>query len=66
MLALGPFFPEQADFEAHKPYREVISSIPQLAGSLVEPGPGAHWSASPPAERQRCPRTRSSFNTACP
>jgi hypothetical protein len=44
---------------------EVISSIPQLAGSRPEPVPGAHWSASPPAERHRCPRTRSSFNTVC-
>lgn len=27
MLALGPFFPEQEDFEAHKPYRDQMATF---------------------------------------
>jgi hypothetical protein len=44
----------------------VISSIPQLGGSPSEPVPGAHWSASPPEERQRCLKIRSNSSTVCP
>lgn len=39
MLALGPFFPEQADFEAHKPYRDQMATFEyELASHLKGEG----------------------------
>ena len=39
MLALGPFFPEQQDFEAHKPYRDKMATFEhELATHLKNKG----------------------------
>lgn len=39
MLALGPFFPEQEEFEAHKPYRDQMATLEfELAKHLKNMG----------------------------
>ena len=39
MLALGPFFHEQTDFEAHKPFRDQMATFEyELASHLKQRG----------------------------
>ena len=45
---------------------KVISSIPQLAGSRSEPHRAHTGRQVHQRSAERCPRTGSSFNTACP
>lgn len=51
MLALGPFFPEQEEFEAHKPYRDQMATFEyELARHLKNMGHsvlGVHHQGAP-------------------
>lgn len=39
MVAVGPLYPEQADFEAHKPYRNIVATLEhELAKTLLSRG----------------------------
>jgi hypothetical protein len=56
MLALGPFFPEQKDFEAHRPYRDKMATLEfELAEHLKQLGHsvlGVHHKGAPVSASQ--------------